>query len=120
LQGIVAYRQHDCLLAQTKYERALTIIYHEMGIKRQVAFCLEGLAAVAFAGNRPERAARLFGATQAHIEEFGFTTSRRAVIEYEQAKTDVRAALGEVAFTAAWDEGYSMSLEQAVDCALVL
>ena len=38
--------------------------------------------------------------------------------EYEHTVSEARAAMGEVAFPAAWAEGWAMSLDQALDEAL--
>jgi hypothetical protein len=73
---------------------------------------------VALACGRPERAARLFG-TAAPVREA--ITAPLAPAERVIIDADLEAAyarLGEGAFASAWAEGRTMTLEQAIACAL--
>jgi hypothetical protein len=78
----------------------------------------EDIAALASRQGQHDRAARLLGAGEAFCE----TLSRGAPVagpaEYERARAEGRAALGEAAFAAAWAEGRAMSLDEAVQYAL--
>jgi predicted ATPase/DNA-binding SARP family transcriptional activator len=74
--------------------------------------CLIGLARVALAHGRPERAARLLGATEP-LSTFGH---RRRV--REQVAAAVRAAMEPVEFEAAWAAGRAAPLEQTIAEAL--
>jgi len=65
-----------------------------------------------------ERAARLFGAAQALREAMGASLSPSEHTDDERHTAATRAALGEEAFAAAWNEGRSLSLEQAIALAL--
>ncbi|HEX5809178.1 MAG TPA: hypothetical protein VFY25_10970, partial [Anaerolineales bacterium] len=47
-----------------------------------------------------------------------FTISPRERTEHDQAIAAARAALGEHAFAAAWDEGKKMTLDEAIAYAL--
>jgi tetratricopeptide (TPR) repeat protein len=81
-------------------------------------------------GTRPEgtrlgvggarRALRLLGAAEAFCETLGLRPPVGEPEEYMQTVTAGRAALGEAAFAAAWTEGRSMSLEEALAFALSL
>jgi predicted ATPase/DNA-binding SARP family transcriptional activator len=78
---------------------------------------LEGFARLAAAEGQAERAARLFGAREAHREahEGRRTPSQQA--EWERRVAAVREQLGEAAFAAAWVAGRALLLEQALACA---
>jgi hypothetical protein len=85
-----------------------------IGNKAAVAGCLDGLAQIAAAEGRPERAARLFGAADAITNSTGEAVPLANRAEYAQIAEGVRDSLGKEAFEAAWDEGQAMSLEEAV------
>jgi tetratricopeptide (TPR) repeat protein len=79
---------------------------------------LEGLAGVAAAQEQPERAARLFGAAEALREVIGEPLAPAYRAAHERDVAAVRALLGDATFEAAWAEGRSMTLEQAIAYAL--
>ena len=64
------------------------------------------------------RAARLFGAAESLYIPLRFEMSAKERAEHDQAVAAARAALGEEAFAAAWEEGKRMTLEQVVNYAL--
>jgi predicted ATPase/class 3 adenylate cyclase len=117
--GDVARYQGDLTQAMTFYAESLAL-RRELGDRPETARTLEGVAGVAMAHERPERAARLFGAADALREAVGVPAppSRRA--RNERALRTVRAALADGAFAAAWAEGRVMTLEQAIAYALEL
>jgi predicted ATPase/DNA-binding SARP family transcriptional activator len=88
------------------------------GSKREIANCLEGLAAVAEGEGHPDRACRLFGASAALLEADGRPLAPVDHLRCEQRRAAVRAALGEEAFARAWEAGRMMTPEQAVEYAL--
>jgi predicted ATPase/DNA-binding XRE family transcriptional regulator len=83
------------------------------------AVSLEGMAGVAAARSRVERAGALFGAVHALRERTGssiWPINRR---HSERDLVAARQALGAARFTKAWEEGRAMTEEQAIDYALV-
>ncbi|MGH2557586.1 MAG: ATP-binding protein [Thermomicrobiales bacterium] len=76
--------------------------------------CLETLAALAAERGDPARAARLFGAAAALREAIGFFQEPIEKPIYARRLAAVRAALSEADFAAAWDEGQTMTLDDAV------
>jgi hypothetical protein len=70
------------------------------------------------AQGQSERAARLFGALEAHRETVGAPPVAAERAEYHRSVAGARTALGEEAFAAAWAEGRAMTLEQATAYAL--
>jgi hypothetical protein len=72
-----------------------------MGLKHTVLLCLEGLARVAVAQGRMERAAQLCGAAAARREDRGWPLPPAKRVEHEHTVAAAREALGEEAFAAA-------------------
>jgi DNA-binding NarL/FixJ family response regulator len=85
-----------------------------LGSKLTVALCLAILGAVAASEDRAEDAARLFGAAEAQSASYLAAQTRR---ETEEGVARARAQLGDEAFAAAWAEGRSMGVEQALTLA---
>jgi predicted ATPase len=103
--------------ASELFEESLREVWR-FGFGFEGVACLEGLARVAAMQGRPERAARLLGASAARREEQGITLSPIVRADHDHAENAARAALGEDAFTTAWSVGHAMSLEVAVKDAL--
>ena len=79
---------------------------------------IEGLACVAGAGGAAERAARLLGAAEALREAAGYQQATRTRALREPYVTAARARTDEKAWTTAWEEGRSMTFEEAIAYAL--
>jgi predicted ATPase/class 3 adenylate cyclase/DNA-binding CsgD family transcriptional regulator len=79
-----------------------------------VAEILECLGGVAIrAGNHPE-AGRIFGATDAFRQRMGLVRFTIYEAGYQAAVAELREAMGEDAFDAAWAEGEALSIEEAI------
>src|SRR5918998_3236046 len=104
--------------AATLEESAL--ITRELKDRPGIAYHAWALGEVNALQGRPVRAARLWGAAEALREQMGTYLSQfdLAQSRYEQGLADVRAALSEASFDAAWAEGRTMSAEQAIEYAL--
>ena len=125
--GRVAHSRGDNTTARAFYKEALVAqrqyMDHPFNWASLNSFAINyypvmALATMCVTENQMERAARLLGAIEpvCHIIEFRQLPAERA--EHDQAIAAARAALGEEAFTAAWEEGRKMSLDQAVMFAL--
>jgi hypothetical protein len=68
--------------------------------------------------HRHERAAKVFGAAEAIREGIGALLAPSGRADRERSLADVRVALGDAAFAAAWAAGRAMTLEQATEYAL--
>jgi non-specific serine/threonine protein kinase len=90
----------------------------QFGPKGMVYEVINALGVLASAQCQARRAATLFGAQAELYEWQKYTLSLAEREEYEQALASARAALGERAFTTAWEEGQRMTLDQAVAYAL--
>jgi predicted ATPase/DNA-binding CsgD family transcriptional regulator len=92
----------------------------ELGDRPGASFALLVEAALAGVRNEPVRAARLWGAAEALREAIGLSMGHqdRVDYDYEGRVAAARAQLDDAAWKAAWNEGRTMSPEQAVDYAL--
>jgi ATP/maltotriose-dependent transcriptional regulator MalT len=105
--------QGDYATAHTYYEEGL-ILARKVDDKEYISIYLEGLAGAVAAQGEPAWAARLWGAAEAVRETIGFPIRPVDRGAYERSVTAARAQLGKKSFTAAWAEGRTMTLEQAL------
>jgi predicted ATPase/class 3 adenylate cyclase len=103
--------------AEALFKESLALVW-ELKDQRCACLGIEGLARATAGHGRAERAARLFGIAEALRELVGTRLLPTERAAYEQDLASVHAELGEEAFAAAWAEGSSMSLEQAIAYAL--
>ena len=115
--GNVAHAQGDDVSAHALFEESLTI-RRELGEKYGIALSLEAFAEVASNQARPARAAHLMGAAETLREAIHAPISPSERDKYEHSVSEVRTALGEEAFAAAWSKGGAMTMEQAIAYAL--
>jgi non-specific serine/threonine protein kinase len=80
----------------------------DLGHKRGVTDCLEGLASAESAIGRLERAARLLGAAEARREDSGEPLPLAWRGDHERALSTVQAGLDEVILARCWAEGRGM------------
>ena len=105
--------------ARQLFEEGLTLSA-EVGDKTYVAYCLEGLAAIAASEDRLVCAARLWGAAEALLETIEVTAYPYAPDRslYQGQVAAARARLDEQTWVEAWAEGRAMTFEQTVEYAL--
>jgi tetratricopeptide (TPR) repeat protein len=115
--GNVACTQGDYGMAKSLYEESLSL-RREMGDVLNTAGSLEDFANLAGWQGHLERAVRLLGAAEALGEALGRNSPTGDAAEFKRTVDAAHAALSEEAFTAAWEEGRAMTLEQA--CAYAL
>ncbi|MDQ2653703.1 MAG: LuxR C-terminal-related transcriptional regulator [Chloroflexota bacterium] len=112
--GTIARDQGDTARALTLYHEALELGRSHPGT-RYVTEVIEATGIVAATADRAERAAILLSAAKAQRDRLGL---RYGVQEdqaaLDRAVTSARVALGEPAFSAAWDAGRSLSPGQAL------
>jgi DNA-binding CsgD family transcriptional regulator len=107
--GQVSLAQGDHLRAARFFREAMVRFAARAGPNSAVR-AIEGFAG-AVATHRPERAARLLGATAAMREGDDWPRDQLEVPVYERTVATVRTALGEAAFEAAWNAGTQLSWE---------
>ena len=108
------------------YEAAESVVWQGLESVRELGdmpgTCFALLVAAALAGVRgdPARAARLWGAAEALRETIGLSLGHQDRVDYDYGGrvAAARAQLEEPTWEAAWNEGRSMSAEQAIDYAL--
>ena len=115
--GVLARDQGDYAAARSFYEQCLTLRW-ELGDKRLVAITLGNLGDLAGKLIQWERRTGLYGAMGALRVEIGAPLAPIEQADHDAAVAEARAALGEVAFAAAWDKGQAMTLDEAVEYAL--
>ena len=112
------------LLRQGEDEAALGAVsgslltYAELGENDGVSYCLDVVAAVVLHRGEAQTAAVLAGAAEGLRKAMGAPLPPAERAGHERCVAAVRTALSETAFTAAWAEGRTMSLEEA--CAYAL
>ncbi|MGQ0600404.1 MAG: ATP-binding protein [Anaerolineales bacterium] len=114
--GYQALRLGKCAEARSLFIESLTLArgWHSWG----VAWRLEGFAALAVKEEEPERAARLYGASEALLDSVGAKLDAIDRLGYDQYVATAREQLGKAAFDKAWAEGRMMSMQQAIALAL--
>jgi non-specific serine/threonine protein kinase len=99
-------------LARQHLEEALSV-FHNLGDRMGMAWCLAGLGSAAALDEEPERAVRLWGAAEALRQAIGCRPAPAARATYERLVAEGRAQLGD-AFDTAWAEGQALSLDRAL------
>ncbi|HEX5912998.1 MAG TPA: tetratricopeptide repeat protein, partial [Rubrobacter sp.] len=115
--GLAALHQGDYDRAADLQAESLTL-RRELGDRGGVAECLEGLSGVAGARGKASRAVRLWAAAEAIRKEIGAPLPPGHRPLHAIHLTAARSQLDDAALAAAWDEGRSMTLEEAIDFAL--
>ncbi len=108
----VEAHQGNIMAARALYEEALGL----MGDTHysEIATCLEGLAGVVAAQRELVLAGQLWGKAEALREAKSEPIVPVYHAEYEQSVSSARKVLGEQAFAAAWAQGHSMTLQEAL------
>ena len=103
----------DSARSRALYEQGV-VLARESGDKGKIPAGLEGLAAAVAAQGNNAWAAHLWGAAEALRETIGAPLPPVDRVSYDRAVASSRTQLGEQAFAAAWAEGRTMSLKQAL------
>jgi predicted ATPase/DNA-binding SARP family transcriptional activator/tetratricopeptide (TPR) repeat protein len=111
--GLAALARKDYQGARSCHTRGLELA-QAVGERRSVAESLEELAGVDAATGLIERAAVLFGASQAVRAAIGAPILGPDLVRFQKAVAEVRLALGEDLFTEAERRGRAMSEAEAV------
>jgi predicted ATPase/class 3 adenylate cyclase/Tfp pilus assembly protein PilF len=115
--GWITLLQNYIDKASNFFEESLRLS-SETGMEPVVLTALEGCACAAGARGKEQRAARLWGASQALQEARGIPRDTDWLAEADDLIFDVRSGLGEEAWEEALAEGREMTIEEAVSCAL--
>jgi len=105
--------------AASLFNRALNE-FRERGDKKGVMDCLTGLAGAAIQFGQPEKGALLLGASEMLNQEIGAPPRWPANhIAYKRHLSRLHEQMDETTFQAAWEEGRALTLEQAINRALL-
>jgi tetratricopeptide (TPR) repeat protein len=115
--GHLALRSADAQRAGELYSEGLAINV-ELGDQARVADYLNAIGRLAAAAGQWLAAARLLSAATALYHSLGIEQFPDHRGEHEHAVAAAKASLGDKAFTAAWDAGHALLLEQAIAEAL--
>jgi len=115
--GYVALHERDYVRARALFEEGLALnrqCERAYGLSGYVA----GFAGIIGANGKSLPAAQLLGAVEASYQALGAVMAPADRKEYDHILAAVRAQLDEAAFNAAWAEGQTITLEQAIEYAL--
>jgi predicted ATPase/class 3 adenylate cyclase len=115
--GWAALIRGDRPKAEALHEESL-VMCREQGDRLTGSDSIEGLACAAGARGEAERAARLFGAAEALREAAGYQQASRFRSLREPYLAATRLRVDGATWTAMWDEGRSMTFEDAIDYSL--
>lgn len=104
--------------ARKIYKQTITG-WHELGARPAVAHQLECYAFIAIAEEQPTRAAQLLGAAEALRAKVQSLMADDERVEYDQSVARLRSMLAEKDFNSLWADGRAMSMEQAIQFALM-
>lgn len=116
--GHIARLSGDITAAKEIYNQTLRS-WQNMGNRGAIANQLECFAFLAMREEDPDRAAKLLGASETLREKVQSPMTDYEQTEYAQAIAQLRAMLPETEFMSFWAEGRSMTMEQAIQFALL-
>jgi non-specific serine/threonine protein kinase len=117
LVGVVDWLLGDLGPAEGRLEEAVRV-QHRLGHRWGLATSLDGLAWVAGATRRLERAALLLGAVASLWRELGVVPVPYWQHHHEACEADVRARLGDARFEACRERGFALGRGQVASLAL--
>jgi predicted ATPase/class 3 adenylate cyclase len=115
--GWASLGQGDHVSATAHFREGLAF-FREGGDQVNIVEVLEGLAGAAGMQGKGERAARLYAAAQALRETIGAPLLPGDRPRYERHVAAARSGVERAAWEAAWEEGQTMSAEEAIAYAL--
>jgi predicted ATPase/DNA-binding XRE family transcriptional regulator len=118
LLGHLARGQQDYERAKVRYRESLAL-YHRLGNATYTAWCLEGIAAVACAEGRYERATRLCAAAAALRVAAQTPLPPTEQEDVDKVVMTARAGLDELTFTEEWRIGSTLAQDDAISYALM-
>ncbi len=107
-----------------EYPQARALLVESLQLRQEIDYkhglldTLQSFGDLAAAEGQGERAARIWSAVETLRNAHACHLMAVEIAEQERSIAEIRAALGAEAFTAAWEAGRAMSLEQVIRCAL--
>jgi len=115
--GHIARYTGDLAGAKSIYRETI-LGWQDIGNRGAVAHELESFAAIAIAEDKPQHAYTLLGAAEILRERSNSPMTDFERAKYEQMITSIRSLLSETESDTLWEEGRSMTMEQAIEFAL--
>jgi len=115
--GWIALLEHDWEAADARLKDSVAV-RTEIGDSGGLVWCLEKFAQVALGNGNREKAAQIFGAAASIRAAMGSSIDPFDEPEYKRDLETLRVELGEEKFSAAWDAGSKLTMEQAMELAL--
>ena len=110
----IAQHEGDLETAQARFNESLES-FLELGNKRGIAECLAGLAGLAAERGEYKWAVPLLAASEALLTSFGAAWWPADRVEFERSLEILHSALEPEKFEVLWDQGKTLSLEEAVE-----
>ncbi|MCK4977064.1 MAG: hypothetical protein KAS36_09035, partial [Anaerolineales bacterium] len=110
----IAQHEGDLETAENRFNESLES-FLELGNKRGIAECLAGLAGLAAERGEFKWAVPLLAASEALLTSFGAAWWPADRVEFERSLEILHSALEPEKFEALWDQGKTLSLEEAVE-----
>lgn len=115
--GLLALAKNEIGAARESFLEGLRIAV-ESDIKLYLGYNLIGIACVFIDENNYPDATRLLSAVNSYAEDIGFKIETELQSPYDNALACARQCLDEATFQFAWEEGQSMTVEEATDIAM--
>ena len=109
----ISQHEGDLELAEDRFRESLEH-FLELGNKRGIAECLAGLAGLGAERGEFEWAVPLLAASEALLTSFGAAWWPADRVEFERSLEFTRSALEPADFETLWNQGQTLSLEEAV------
>jgi predicted ATPase/DNA-binding CsgD family transcriptional regulator len=116
--GLIATHQNQHQLAEALIKQCL-VNSQEIDNNYFLAGGIASLAGPTARLGFPERAARLLGAAHAGMESLGENQQPADQHDIDRFAREIQQELGEEAFRQAWQEGQAMTIEEAIEYALL-
>ncbi len=111
------YRMKDDLTRAIELDRESVRLWHDVGDWWRMSRAINELGVAAQLTGHHDYSARLLGGSEALREQHGAAFMPMLTTAYERAMVDIQRQLGDEGFTAAWDAGRALSLEELLDLA---
>ena len=117
-QGHVERQKGNLMQARSIYRETIKG-WQDLGNRAAIAHQLECFGFIALAEEEPQAAVKLFGAAEALRDKIQAPMTDYERVEYDQKVAQLLSMFAETEFHALWAEGESMTLEQAIEFALL-
>jgi tetratricopeptide (TPR) repeat protein len=107
----------DLAGARSSLTRSFTMLQEQV-LKPCLAHGLEGFARLALAQGDPQRAARLMGASQAHLKTLGMNMIPIEQALYNQTLAAVQKQMGDMAYQQEYTAGENLKVDEAIELAM--